>query len=138
MAKVSIKRSGIPKQQLRLLIQGNLQNAGRYSVKQIRKKLNVRQPVVRTARGELRGLDPSLPGEPPKRVTGRLRRSVYAVGFPTSKYITLRVGATAPYTSTLEPPGRLNRPFLLSTLMERRRSIQRILARGKGKLRAGR
>ena len=74
-----------------------------------------------TKRGASRrvGLDPSAPGEFPKKVTGQLRRRV--VWEVDEHKLTARVGTNLPYGKWLEVGTRLMkaRPWLLRTVLER-------------------
>lgn len=103
--------------------------------------INRTQPTRLTAGGRLIGLDPSLPGEPPKRLTGALVRSIVAgvnrVGNQIVGFVgTNRRGARRlefgffgqdKLGRTINQPAR---PFLRTALIEMQPVIARILRAG--------
>jgi hypothetical protein len=114
------------------LITDRTQKAAVYLQGEVRKEIN---------RGNRSGKNPSLPGEPPKKVTAALFRSInWAVRVTPEKIIGF-VGTGLIYARRLElgfigrdSAGRtINqapRPFLRSTLKSRWEQIQRILKTG--------
>ncbi len=56
-------------------VQQNLKKAGFFGVNELKKALNRGQPTKKVG-GRLIGLAPSLPGEYPKKVTGKFQRSI--------------------------------------------------------------
>jgi hypothetical protein len=71
------------------------------------------------------GLDPSKPGEPPKKVTGHLRINVRKEFDPNR--VEARVGTNVPYGKHLELGTRkmAARPWLSATLKRKAGEIQR-------------
>lgn len=105
---------------------------------QVKKKIRRGQPVRRTTGGVLVGLDPSKPGEPPKKVTGHLSRMIHRRVDVRGGTITGIVSADTPYARRLElgftgadALGRIvnqaPRPFLRPALKESRAVLKRIL-----------
>ena len=98
----------------------------------VKKKLNRGQPTRTFQSGSIIGLDPSSPGEPPKKITAQLQNSIRTkvirgkdriiglVGTNLKKGRWLEFG-----TSKMKP-----RPYLRPTLSENKRKIGRIVARG--------
>lgn len=98
------------------------------------KKLNKGQPIRRTKGGNLIGLAPSKPGEPPRTLTGRLKQSVsYAIN-RTRGRVAVRIGTNVVYGRRLElgfhGRDRLGRrynqeprPWLRPSVTENRREI---------------
>ena len=72
-----------------------------FVVGETKRALNRSQPVVRRGK-RLIGLDPSKPGEPPKKVTGRLQMSIVYKVVRTSKSIVGYVGSDVVYARALE------------------------------------
>jgi hypothetical protein len=72
------------------------------------KKLEMASTVVKDNikvlinRGNSDGRHPSLPGEPPKKVTGRLFRSIAFVIRREGKQLVSRIGTDVPYGRRLE------------------------------------
>lgn len=80
------------------------------------------EAVVNDIRSSWSPISPSLPGNPPAVVTGRLDRSIEAI--PSGRDVlgrfagkdstgwSVRAGMPdAPHAGILEPPGSLNRPY---------------------------
>ena len=104
----------------------------------VKQRIGRGQPVERDASGNLRGLDPSRPGEPPKVVTSRLRTSITHAVERTATAIIGRIGSNVPHARRLElgffgadKKGRnINqaaRPYLRPSLKERLSQVIRIL-----------
>lgn len=123
----------------------NMRKAAQLLKDKILLKINVGQPTVRVG-GRLRGLDPSVPPEPPKVVTGTLKKSIKHDVKVRRNSVVARVGAEgsiAPYALRLEKGffgltdslGRtyINnskaRPYVRAALAENRAEILKILAR---------
>ncbi len=99
---------------------------------EVKKKLNRGQPTRTLRSGSVIGLDPSTPGEPPKKITAQLQNAIRTkvvrrkntiiglVGTDLKKAKWLEFG-----TSKMKP-----RPFLRPTLSENRRKIGRVVAQG--------
>ena len=108
--------------------------------------LNRSQPTRTTASGRRVGLDPSKPGEPPKRLTSRLIKSItYEVAVEGSGLISssvvIRFGTNVIYGRRLERGfvgtdslgrnvSQLPRPYLGRALANRKEGVARILATG--------
>ncbi len=91
----------------------NFQKAGVYFVSKEREFLNRDQQYKRYASGKHKGLNPSKPGEFPKKLTGQLQRSI-TWSFDRPK-MTLIVGSNLkPYPSLLQTGTRFMaaRPWL--------------------------
>lgn len=96
----------------------------------VKVKLNRSQPYHITtgpSGKHYHGEDPSLPGEPPKKITGFLQRSItYEMG---EDKLSAKVGTNLNYGRHLEL-GTVNmapRPYLRSTLKEEAARIDQIL-----------
>ena len=85
---------------LRGVLQGRAQRAVNVVVGDTQKRVSTPYPPA------------SVSGQPPHRRTGALMRSISGNVTVTKAAITATVRATAPHARTLDPPGRLNRPFL--------------------------
>lgn len=116
---------------LRQHLSQNMARATVYLAEQVKRKIN---------RGNPRGTSPSRPGEPPKKVSGRLFQSIATAQMDTATSVVGYVGTNVEYARRLEDgfvgtdaAGRTvdfaPRPFLKTTLAEERAAIQRILAR---------
>ena len=86
------------------------------------------QPVRIYAKGAGRsrkGLDPSKPGEPPKKVTGHLRMNIKKE--PTPINMVTRVGTNVPYGKHLELGTRkmAARPWLWAAIVRNAVELQR-------------
>lgn len=107
-----------------------LERAAIHLANAIKMKLNRSQPyhITNSSGGRhYHGEDPSKPGEPPKKVTGFLQRSItYAMERDRQ---AARVGTNLEYGAVLELGG-VNvapRPYLRSTLIEESERINQIL-----------
>lgn len=103
------------------------------------RKISRTQPVHVTSGGNVVGLAPSRPGEPPKVLTGRLRSSMTSATWRSSHLgwpiVHGRFGITAdvPYAMALEfgrpgnagnnPPPLAPRPYLRPTYYENRKML---------------
>ena len=96
---------------------------------QTKQILNRSQPLRRLPSGIRVGLDPSKPGEPPKRVEGSLLRSITTQVEVTTKRIIGRVGTNISYAPFLElGTSRIRqRPFLRPALRKSTPTIKKIL-----------
>ena len=110
--------STIRMQQAVLFVQGQ--------TKQI---LNRSQPLKRLPSGIRVGLDPSKPGEPPKRVEGSLLRSITTQVEVTAQRIIGRVGTNIEYARFLElGTSRIRqRPYLRPALRKSQPALKKIL-----------
>ena len=90
-------QSTFDKVKLRVLLENYVERGTRkavaFVVSDIRKALNRSQPTRSTASGVRVGLDPSRPGEPPKKVIGELQNSVQGRVVRTQSAITGFVGS---------------------------------------------
>lgn len=104
------------------------------------KKLSIGQPMERTKSGNIRGLNPSVPPNPPHVLTGRLRQSIAWEVVVEPKAVVGRVGTNVVYARRLElgfvgtdALGRnINqepRPYLRPSLAENRKEILRFLGK---------
>ena len=100
----------------------------------VKEKLNRGQPTRITPGGTIIGLDPSLPGEPPKKITSQLQNSIRQRVESTKNSVVGLIGSDLKKAAALEFGNRKGtlkpRPYLRPTLMEQRRKILRILAKG--------
>lgn len=95
----------------------------------IRRKISRSQPTSGAATRK-RGLDPSKPGEYPKKLLGHLRRNVQSEGNKGER--KARAGTNVPYGRWLELGTRRmgRRPWLTLAIRESAQSIRNILIRG--------
>lgn len=116
-------------------LEQNMRMATVYVRDKVKVKLNRGQPTRRTTGGHIIGLDPSKPGEPPKKVTSRLQNSIRTdVEVKGKKRVLGFVGTDVVYARPLELGSRTMaaRPFLRATLIEERPRVKLILTKGKG------
>jgi HK97 gp10 family phage protein len=120
-----------------------VKKAGIFLRDYIKDKLDRSQPLRRTGtqrdkKGRFRkgagrwiGLDPSLPGEYPKKVTGLLRRSIRSDYDP--KTVTASIGSTVEYAKYLElgTDKMAPRPWLTLALEETADKITQIMLSGR-------
>jgi hypothetical protein len=105
--------------------------AGVFFTSKMRGFLNRSQPYHRTPSGGTVGLDPSSPGEFPKKLTGQLQRSI--TWTVTQKPLTLTVGSNlAGYPKYLQLGTTLMspRPWLTLGFDKTQDEIGRIIAGG--------
>ena len=96
-------------------------------------KISRGQPVRRLPGGRLVGLSPSLPGEPPKVLYGRLRQSIGHIVRRVGNVVVALVGSNVVYARALElgrPPNLAARPYLRPSLDENQAEIAAILGEG--------
>ena len=100
----------------------------------VKEKLNRGQPTRTTPGGSIIGLDPSLPGEPPKKITSQLQNSIRQKVVRTTNSVVGLIGSDLKKAAPLELGDRKGtlkpRPYFRPTLMEQRQKILRILAKG--------
>ncbi|MCS6948116.1 MAG: hypothetical protein NZM12_10920 [Steroidobacteraceae bacterium] len=135
-------RPDFPERMAQALVSG-MEAAGVYLVGRIRRDIN---------RGNRLGIDPSKPGEPPKKVTGRLFKSIASFTKREGHDVVTYVGTNVFYGRHLElgveadvevrehlRQGRLvrahrrrwrllPRPFLRPAIIRHRRELARIVA----------
>jgi len=139
MARVS-KNKKFDREIERILTE-RINGAAQIARNNVVKLINRTQPTDLTRGGRLIGLAPSLPGEPPKRLTGALVRSITAgvakVGNKIRGYVgTNRVGARRleygfqGVDSAGRSINQAPRPYLRRGVMEARAAMLRILRRG--------
>lgn len=126
--------------QLRARLSRNMAQAALYLKGEVRKSINRSQPFRRTAKGDLVGLDPSKPGEPPKKLSSILADSIATDQRESPLEITGVVGTNVDYAKRLElgftgtdSAGRVvdqaPRPFLRPALEASAKVIRQILAK---------
>ena len=100
---------------------------------EVKKKLNRGQPTSVLRSGSIIGLDPSKPGEPPKKITAQLQNSIRTKVIRRKNAIIGLIGTNLKKgkwlefgTSQMKP-----RPYLRPTLSENRKKIGRVIARGR-------
>ena len=113
---------------IRLSLQQRIDMAARTVRDHARKLVSRDQPVViygKSAGRSRKGLDPSKPGEPPKKVTGHLRMNIQKEVSPTG--MTARVGTNVPYGKMLELGTRHMepRPWLRRSISDRASELRR-------------
>jgi HK97 gp10 family phage protein len=107
-----------------------MHNATQYAADEAAKLINRSQPVA-TIGGRLRGLDPSKPGEPPKKVTSHLFQNIRKTVHATRYSVIGRYGSSVIYAAYLElgtrkmAPRPFLRPIIGNTL--HRQKIRRML-----------
>lgn len=112
----------------------NLERAAIHLTNAMKEKVNRAEPYQRYTGDKgiwYKGEEPSLPGEPPKKIRGDLQRSIaYEM---SSDRKSVKVGSNLDYARYLElGTSKMEaRPFIRSTLDEERDKINNILA-GKG------
>ena len=96
---------------------------------QTKELLNRSQPLRRLSSGIRVGLDPSKPGEPPKRVEGSLLRSITTQVEVTTQRIIGRIGTNIEYARFLElGTSRIRpRPYLRPALRKSQPALKKIL-----------
>lgn len=118
-----------PGDNIRRELARRLELAGFLLVSEIRRNLNRSQPYVRTGPGgqNFRGLDPSRPGEFPKKLSGQLIKSI-AHTVDANKLV-LTVGTAIKHGKFLEHGTRRMdpRPWLVRTYTTVRDRISRLL-----------
>ena len=107
-------------------LERRLKIACMWLVAKIRENISRSQPVAGKGLSK-RGLKPSTYGEFPKRVGGRLMRSIT---WNLEDELAARVGSTIQYGAILEKSEFLDRGYILRTIRENERTIQRILQTG--------
>jgi hypothetical protein len=80
----------------------NSHKVGMFLEGHVIRSISIGQPKMRMPDGELRGTDPSAPGEPPKVVTGLLRSTINYRVEPTPSKVKIFVGAYTKYARDLE------------------------------------
>lgn len=115
-------------------VKKNMQVATVFVRDRVKEKLNRGQPTRITPGGSIIGLDPSLPGEPPKKITSQLQNSIRQRVVSTTTSVVGLIGSDLKKAAPLELGNRSGtlkpRPYFRPTLMEQRRKILRILAKG--------
>lgn len=108
----------------------NLEKAAIFYKGKVKEAINRSQDKEGTGLNT-RGLDPSQPGEPPKKLTGFLQRSIaHAMSSDRQQAF---VGSNLDYSLYLEigTVKMAARPFLRRTLAENKDTIAKIIASGK-------
>ncbi len=114
-------------------LERNMQVATIFVRDEVKKKLNRGQPTRTLRSGSIIGLDPSKPGEPPKKITSQLQNSIRTKVIRRKTAIIGLVGTNLKKgrwlefgTSKMKP-----RPYLRPTVSENRTKIGRVVARGR-------
>lgn len=113
-------------------VERNMRKAMPWLVGKVKRKINV---------GNAKGTDPSLPGFPPKKVTGRLFQSIVQRVDRDKLGVTGQVGSHLEYARRLElgfigtdSKGRnvvqAPRPYLRAALLENGDALMRFLLKG--------
>lgn len=99
----------------------------------IKEKLNRGQRRKILKSGHIIGLDPSAPGEPPKKITAQLQNSIAGDVRRTRNSIVGRVGSPLKKAKHLEfgTSKMAARPFLRPTIAENKVKIARIMVLGR-------
>lgn len=99
---------------------------------EVKKKLNRGQPTRTLPSGSIIGLDPSKPGEPPKKITSQLQNSITTRVTTTRREIIGEVGTPLKKGFWLEFGTRqmAARPYLRPTIAENKRKIGRGVVKG--------
>lgn len=105
-----------------------IEMAGRILRDEARQQLNTSQPVAGTGTRR-RGLDPSAPGQPLKKVTGHLQRNTQMEFDRRS--LTARVGTNVLYGKYWELTNKGRRPWLTISIKKARRGLRKVLKRGR-------
>lgn len=102
-------------------VERGLGQQGAYTQGAIQQKIGRSQPIGRSKSGRTWGKNPSLPGEPPKKITGELQRSIAWVTETDTSSVALFVGTNLDYGRFLEQgtSKMAPRPYLRATLLER-------------------
>src|SRR5690606_28863132 len=98
----------------------------------IKLKLNRGQPTRTTPGGYIIGLDPSKPGEPPKKITGQLQNSMAGNVVEEPNEIRGEVGSSLEKAEYLETgTSKMKaRPYMRPTMMEEKDKLVQIVAKG--------
>ena len=124
-----------------LLVQANRQihknahKAARMLDSRVSNAVKRGQKKRRMPNGKFKGLEPSRPGEPPRLLSGQLKRSInHRVSSGRRGSVRIWVGANTSYARALEKGnpsrGLQPRPYLKSTLEKHRETLIRVLMRG--------
>jgi len=112
----------------------NMRTATVFLRDRVKEKLNRGQPTRTLKSGHIIGLDPSLPGEPPKKITGQLQRSISTAVVLRAGEVVGQVGSSLKKAAALEfgnSKGTLKpRPYLRPALAENGVVITKIIAQG--------
>jgi hypothetical protein len=125
------------KADMRDRMERNMRQALLYLQGETRRLINRGQPTKRSGRSVV-GLAPSRPGEPPKRLTGRLIQSIAIKVKPSKRVIKGTYGSNLVYARRLElgftgtdARGRnvrqRPRPYLRRALIDNKATVARIL-----------
>ena len=111
----------------------NMGAATLFMVSEVKKSINRPQPTrTSSTTGKRRGLNPSKPGQPPKRIEGDLENSVTAEVTRSRNKIVGRYGSTLTEIAIWLEFGTSRmaaRPFLRPPLLKNRSELVRILTR---------
>ena len=110
----------------------NMGLATQFMRNEVIKSINVSQATRRTSSGARIGLNPSKPGQPPKRIEGDLVRSITTEVTRSRNKIVGRYGSTQTQKAIGLEFGTSRvaaRPFLRPPLLKNRSELVRILTR---------
>jgi len=113
-------------------VERGTRRACEHVVGEMKKAVNRSQPVIGSGKN-MRGLDPSKPGEPPKKVTSQLQSSLtYKVDYQMGGFVRGLVGSplgTAPWlefgTEKMAP-----RPFARPAVRGNAKQIRSLIVKG--------
>lgn len=103
---------------------------------EVKKGLNRGQPTRTLRSGSVIGLEPSLPGEFPKKITSQLQNSIVTKVVRSKRAVNGFIGSNLKKAKWLEFGTRKMkaRPYLRPTLAKNRRKIGKIITKGIGAL----
>lgn len=110
----------------------NMEAAAVFLRDQVKLKLNRGQPTRTTTGGTIIGLDPSKPGEPPKKITGIYQNSIRHAVVRTPGEVVGLVGTDQKRAPALEfgTSNMAPRPHFRPALRENEPALRSILAKG--------
>lgn len=112
----------------------NMQVATVWARDQVKIKLNRGQPTRITSGGNIIGLDPSKPGEPPKKITSQLQNSIRQDVEADSRTVRGFIGSNLKKAPALELGNRKGtlkpRPHFRPVLVENKNKLAEIIAKG--------
>lgn len=122
--------------EIRARLSRNLEAAAIYVKEKVKLAVNRSQPYERIV-GEngvyYRGLDPSLPGEPPKKITGFLQRSIAHKMSGDKQHAFVGTGIDYGLYLEIGTVKMEARPFLRPTIDGNQDVIHRIITTGRAK-----